>query len=222
MRNELHLTGLKNRIILERKQATPSGGIMRLGVVTIVLLLSSVLLPVQSTLCSSRQVQQIRGTDLVGDTVTIGTTWYENQHNGTVGRMLEKDDSGYVHFAWTNGLDETSSVRHVYYNFVDPNGTQGWPGTGVQVDASSRAGFVTLDVDFGGVAFPAFHEVTTSPNNNAHAAVGFDCFPHMGAFVVTEAPWMYEAGIDLEVIWPRIQIDRNHVIHLVAIENPYW
>jgi hypothetical protein len=94
--------------------------------------------------------------DIVGDTVVIGTTWHEEQHNGTIGRMLEKDELGYMHFVWTNGLESGALNRHVYYNYIDPQGVQGWPGSGFPAEASSRAGYTTLDVDFDGRAFSAF------------------------------------------------------------------
>ncbi len=46
--------------------------------------------------------------DIIGDTVTIGTSWYDIQHNGTCGRMVEKSDDGYLHFIWMNGLNKWS------------------------------------------------------------------------------------------------------------------
>ncbi|HEX7343807.1 MAG TPA: T9SS type A sorting domain-containing protein [bacterium] len=134
-------------------------------------------------------------TDVVGDTVSLGTTWYELQHNGTIGRMVVLDDSGRLHFVWTNGLNSSSSVRHVYYNRIDPPGFQAYPGVGIQVDTSIKAGFTCLAVDDNGVPLPAFHHQTgLSPNpHSAAAAVSYGTF---------ELPW-YQ-GQDLPFIWPRI------------------
>ncbi|MFH1734929.1 MAG: hypothetical protein ABIE92_09475, partial [bacterium] len=73
--------------------------------------------------------------DRVGDVFLIGTTWYENQHNGTIGRMLALDSNGVVHFTWMNGT-ENSAGRHVYYNTIDLDGTQGWPEIGTPVESS--------------------------------------------------------------------------------------
>ncbi|MFH1862374.1 MAG: hypothetical protein ABH878_06125, partial [bacterium] len=131
-------------------------------------------------------------TDIVGDTVVIGTTWYESQHNGTIGRMVEKDELGYVHFVWMNGLDTQSTSRHVYYNYIEPDsGEQGWHAEGTAVETTDRGGYTTLDVDFAGIAFPAFHQVQGT-SFNAHTAVACDFFPHVGAFLNFECPWVYE------------------------------
>jgi len=56
----------------------------------------------------------VLSTDLIGDTMTIGQTWHDTQHNSQIGRMIVKDDSGYIHIVWTNGLDEGgANNRHV-------------------------------------------------------------------------------------------------------------
>jgi hypothetical protein len=161
---------------------------------------------------------QIDERDIVGDTVVIGTTWYESQSNGTVGRMLAKDESGYFHFAWMNGLDYSAINRHIYYNYIDPSGVQGWPGVGVQVDSSARAGYTTLDVDFGGVAFPTFHQTMIS-GYPYKIAIGTSNPPYSGWFSVHDAPLI---PLIEEIVWPRIQIDRNGRIHVVASEAAYY
>jgi hypothetical protein len=158
------------------------------------------------------------GVDLIGDTVTIGTTWYEGQHNGTIGRMVELSDDGYLHFVWMNGLDNGATSRHVFYNVIDPGGTQLWPYTGYAVESTQRGGYTVLDVDFGGIGFPAFHSVTTSAN--AHTAVASDFFPHAGAFLTNEPDWLYLGGVEQEVIWPRAMFDQRQTLHVVSCENP--
>jgi len=159
------------------------------------------------------------GVDIIGDTLTIGTSWYDMQHNGTVGRMVEKSDDGYLHFVWMNGTNSGASDRHVYYNTIDPSGTQGWYMAGYGVESAQRGGYTTLDVDYGGIAFPCFHQVTGS-SMNAHTAVGTDFFPHAGAFLVYEPDWLYIGGAEQEIIWPRIMFDRNQTMHVVSTENP--
>jgi len=157
------------------------------------------------------------GTDMIGDTVSVGTTWYESQHNGTVGRMIELDENGYVHFVWMNGTNSGATDRHVYYNFVDPEGVQGYPGIGTPVESSTRAGYAVLDVDWGGICFPGFHESTT--NANFHAAVGSDFGPHLGAFLTSEPNWIMENGTDLQAIWPRMMFDSQQVLHMVTTHS---
>lgn len=154
--------------------------------------------------------------EIVGDTIVVGTTWYENQHNGTCGRMLDKDDQGIVHIAWMNGLNSGATQRHIYYNYVNSNGTQGWPGCGYPVENSERAGFAVLDVAFGNQAFPCFHWIDP-PGGDFWTAAGFDFVPYTGSFIVYPAPPV--AGLS-EVIWPVMQFDRNGLMHIVATENP--
>ncbi len=153
--------------------------------------------------------------DMVGDTMLIGTTWYENQHNGTIGRMIARDDSGIVHFCWMNGLDSAATSRHVYYNYYDPQSGQGWPHTGYPVESSLRAGYCTMDVRGDGKAVIAFHQ-QTSLGEPYNTAVAVDFFPYAGAFLVYEVPTL--SG--LEIIWPRMQLDRNGLIRILSTENP--
>jgi len=160
--------------------------------------------------------------DVVGDTVTIGTTWYDVQHNGTTGRMVVVDDLDYIHFVWMNGLDMGASNRHIYYNVIDPEGVQFWPGIGTQVESSQKAGYTNIAVTDDGIAYPAFHQQTS--NSRYHAAVGADFGAHQGAFLVSEPDWLYETTpmgyMDLKVIWPRIQISQNGAVHLFCQHNP--
>ncbi|MBU1882601.1 MAG: T9SS type A sorting domain-containing protein [bacterium] len=162
---------------------------------------------------------ELPARDVVGDTMTIGTTWYDIQHNGTVGRMLAEDEFGNMHFAWMNGLNSGASSRHIYYNYVTAGGTQGWPYFGTPVESSIKAGYTTMDVDHGGLAFPTFHEQTGS-SPNYHTAVGADFFPLGGAFLVTEPPWLFIGGLEQEIIWPKCMFDRNQRFHIVSTENP--
>ena len=64
------------------------------------------------------------------DTVTIGTTWYETQHPGTQGRMTVRESDGWRQFVWVKGENAGSSIRHIWWNGIDPNGTQVFPGNG--------------------------------------------------------------------------------------------
>jgi hypothetical protein len=157
--------------------------------------------------------------DIVGDTVTIGTTWYDIQHNGTTGRMIEIDDEGYYHFVWMNGTNNGASDRHIYYNVITPEGTQLWPGTGYAVESSTRAGYTTLDVGYNGIAFPCFHQDFMG-TEAFHTAVAADFFPRAGAFITYEPDYLYFSGIDLKIIWPRMRFDVRDNIHVIAQHNP--
>jgi hypothetical protein len=150
--------------------------------------------------------------DEIGDTLGIGSTWFEIQHTGSHGRMLAKDSLGYVHISWANGLNSGSSNRHIYYNWITPAGAVGLPN-GIQVDAAVKGGYTTLDTKYGGRAFPAFHQSTVM---YAWSAAGADALPHVGAFLVTQAPTI--SGLT-QVIWPKVMWGRNNVFHMISTEH---
>lgn len=143
---------------------------------------------------------------VIGDTVTIGTTWYENQHIGTIGRMVEKDEFSYMHFTWTNGLNSGASDRHVYYNGIDPQGIQFWPMTGYPIESSIRAGFATLDIMGSLGPVIAFHWLTETSANTAVAVLS----PF--GWMVWETPLLNGQGL----IWPRMQVSRDGLIRIVS------
>ncbi|MCX6639549.1 MAG: T9SS type A sorting domain-containing protein [bacterium] len=159
-----------------------------------------------------------RGTDEIGDTIKVGTTWYGNQHNGTIGRMIEKDADGYIHMAWMNGLQALAIDRHVYYNFIDPLGAQGWPLTGIQADNAQRGGFCNLDADYGGVAIISFHE-TPIGQPNPITANSCDILPRTGGFLGYDVPNQPPPGMVNHVIWPHMQIDHQGKIQFAATES---
>ncbi len=157
--------------------------------------------------------------DVIGDTFKIGTTWYESQANGTIPQEVVKDSLGYVHFAWMNALNSGAANRHIYYNYISPAGTQGWPGVGTQVDAVYRSGFTGVDVQHGNRAFPYFHQVQTQGSPITWTAVAADVQPHFGAFLTTEAPAV--TGINA-IIWPNARwgkIAGGARFHNVSQEN---
>ena len=150
---------------------------------------------------------------------TIGWTWYDYQTNGTHGKQIAVDANGWVHVVWTNGLNEGATIRHVYYNvwnpelgsFVLPDANQ---PIGVQIDPSTRAGFVNVTVLPDGWAFPAFHQVVPE-TPNAGAAVSIDFLPCVGAFTTVTIPGHNGRAI----IWPHIAVGIDSNLHVVTTEN---
>ena len=157
-------------------------------------------------------------TDPIGDVFILGTTWYDIQHNGTCGRQIQIDNDNWVHVVWMNGLNFGASQRHIFYQLMDPNDVLQFPG-GVQVDQLPRSGYTTMVLYPDNRAMPTFHQGQGGATN-FHTGIAFDYFPRTGAFMTTELPWVYELGLDLEVIWPRSAIDANNRMHVVSTENP--
>lgn len=156
--------------------------------------------------------------ELVGTAYAGGTTWYDFQHNGTTGKMIDVDAEGFVHITWTNGLNSSSSERHVYYNVWDP-GTQSFTINNGQADGSTRAGYVTgVSLD-NGFFFPGFHEELTT-GGTAHSASSIDLIARAGAYTAFEPGYLEENGAEMEIIWPKIAEDRHGKLHMVSTENP--
>jgi len=156
--------------------------------------------------------------ETIGDYYVGGTTWYDFQHNGTTGKMIDVDDAGFVHITWTNGLNNGSTLRHVYYNIWDP-ATQAFTISNGQVDGASRSGYVT-GVGLGnGFFFPSFHQEIVN-NGTAHTAAAIDLLARAGAYTSFEPSYLFEENIEMEIIWPKIAKDRNGLLHAVSTENP--
>ena len=157
--------------------------------------------------------------DYVGTIDTAGTTWYDYQHNGTAGKMIAVDEFGVVSVVWMNGLNPQSNPRYVYYNAWDPMPEAFMYGDiGIRIDASQRAGYICQATTGDGFCFPAFHQHTT--NENFHSASAIDYCAYCEAFTVVEPSWCYSGGSEVEIMWPKIDMDINGVLHVLSSEDP--
>lgn len=157
--------------------------------------------------------------DPIAPIYVVGTTWYDNQHNGTAGKQVAVDRFGYVHHVWTRGANAGSSIRHVYYNVWDPTLNSFLlpdPNNpvGTQIDQAPRAGFVTVDVNDQGFAFPAFHQGTTT---EIHGVVSIDYLAGLGAFAAFQ-PCSLVPG-NRQLIWPTSAVDRHGNVHVALTET---
>jgi hypothetical protein len=146
----------------------------------------------------------------------VGTTWYDNQQNGTAGKQLAVDALGYVHHVWMKGMESGSANRHIFYSVWDPTTEAFMPDvTEIQVDNVSRAGYATVAVNGDGFAFPTFHQALTA-DGPAHAGSAFDFLPRTGAFQTVLIPLLAN---EQQVIWPKVDIDINGDLHVLCTEN---
>jgi hypothetical protein len=143
----------------------------------------------------------------------VGTTWYDYQTNGTHGKTIAMDPFGNVHIAWTKGMEEGSAGRHVFYNCWQGDGSGFIEDGGVRVNGGSRAGFCNLAAGANGFGFPAYHDVLVSA---PHATAAIDFASCAGAFTGIEVPW---PGGEPQVIWPRVDMDIDGNLHMVATES---
>ena len=132
----------------------------------------------------------------IGDTDTVGTTWYDMQHSGSCGRMIRVDSQGRIHVVWMNGLESGAINRHVYYNLRNPSTGWVFGNVGLAVDNAMRSGYTTLALDSDDNPFVAFHVITSSSTGTAHAAVA--TIPiFAGIFIFWEAMQWRSSGLRL-------------------------
>ncbi|MBU1708033.1 hypothetical protein KKB28_09010, partial [bacterium] len=157
--------------------------------------------------------------DYIGTIDTAGTTWYDYQHNGTCGRMIDVDNSGRVSMVWMNGLNAQQNPRYVYYNVWEPTTGDFMHGnTGIRIAASSREGYISQTTTADGFCFPAFHQLM---GDAFHSASAIDFLPYIEAFTTIEPGWCYDGGYEIEVIWPKIDMDVNGTLHMMSKENNF-
>jgi hypothetical protein len=148
---------------------------------------------------------------------SVGTTWYDSQHNGTISKMIVNEAGGCdLQYVWMNGLDSLANSRHVYYNFGDPPTDP----VGVQIDPGiiTRSGYITMDAMSDGRAVAVYHAKlsTWSPTDWA-SAVSTDLIDCLGAF---SFEWVDTVTLppdeNITAIWPHVAVDDSDFIHVVA------
>ena len=151
--------------------------------------------------------------EIVGDTVYIGMTYWESQHNGTCGRMIDfypdDPDGPTVHFVYTgleNDDPDGAGTRHVHYNrlIVDGNTftledvSPVLPG--YVVDSGSRSGYTTMGFNYTtGDAYPTYH--VRYGTGDYQSAMGAELFFLPGVFNESTIPNPEEPGNVFN--WPR-------------------
>ncbi len=154
--------------------------------------------------------------EIIGDTVHVGFTYWESQHNGTCGRMIGFYDNTAM-MVWTC-LESSAGARHVRFNRIDNATMTAEQAGGYVVDASARAGYTSMGYNPNdGQPYPGYHAtaVTGDPFESRIAAE-WSVIP--GVFNETSIP---EYG-DFEHIWPRVtfgEYDGTGYQHTVTSMN---
>ncbi|MCP4580445.1 MAG: T9SS type A sorting domain-containing protein [candidate division Zixibacteria bacterium] len=151
----------------------------------------------------------------------VGYTIYDQQTNGSTGNRIAICDDGSKYFCWMSLLDYPypPATRHVYYNWVDPQGNWFAEGEGGQVSENSGSGYTNLDVMDNNIGAIFYHWSSGVSEN--YVSTEWDP-PGMGFFTHNQAPnevfpqTPNSPGI---IIWPYGTVDNNNNIHMVATEN---
>lgn len=116
----------------------------------------------------------------------VGSTWYDKQHNGTVGRNIAMGSDGRIHFFWMHKPSPTG-MRSTFYNsaiFQSGQWLLSHDTSGVQV-SGTNGGYCNIDV-WGDLAVPAWHEGATENTYTIYS--GIDLSSGSGDFATSAAP----------------------------------
>ena len=160
--------------------------------------------------------------DIVGDTVIVGTTYWDTQHNGQVGRMVgfspNGDGANGTAFVVWMKLDDaaTSSQRHIRFARVEmeEDGSMTVHASTNTVDGEPRAGYTTLSFDpETGTGFPTFHTAFGTPEARSRIAAESVIVP---GFFSTFRQSILD---DRSQVWPHSVWGSDGYAHMVTHEN---
>ncbi len=161
----------------------------------------------------------------------LGMTFYDMQHNRTLGRNIALDDEGGIHVAWMRSPNALLNTRNIFYNYIASDGSRlaGYEDTGLRADyALFKSGYTTIDAH-GCTPYIAFHQANTT-TSDYHSQVVWDaasieseCGFH-GGFAETDPgpphipfPECPDEIDDMLDIWPVIKVsDYDGDVHLVT------
>ncbi|MBD3165315.1 T9SS type A sorting domain-containing protein [bacterium] len=165
--------------------------------------------------------------ELVGDTIVVGTTYWESQHNGTVGRMIgfaqDIDGESEVFLIYTDLADEANTNRHIMANRVNDAHSEDWAveaGGPFQVDGADRAGYTTLGFEpVNGVPFPAYHRRVSASDDFSSGVASELSFAPM---IFNDHQVPTRDDIPFAMIWPRAtytSYNGSEYVHMTMSES---
>ncbi|MBT3232045.1 MAG: T9SS type A sorting domain-containing protein [Calditrichaeota bacterium] len=148
-----------------------------------------------------------------GDRIIVGDTWYDYQTNGSIGKMIFKDNLGAIQLMWMAGENNDLSTcpRSIRYNFSDDDG-ESWTyeDEGVPVCDRPRGGYgsmwLTNEEEPRAVFF--FHQ---GRDETLFSFCGVDFIYGIGAPINVAAPRYPEQS----VIWPQGVVSPENRIHIL-------
>ena len=167
---------------------------------------------------SYNQPNRQPGRDL-GETMEIGFTWYDYQHNGSIGQMIVRDNNDGTHFVYMCGFNANQNPRHLVYNYLDPDGRLlENPRDPLVVDGHDRSGYGTVSFlpedDRAIVFYHVTGHIEDEPNILG-SALSSDWMLGIGAFTASYPP-IWEG---VELAWPHGTIDFQNVAHVTSTES---
>ncbi|MFH0766286.1 MAG: hypothetical protein V2A61_07685, partial [Calditrichota bacterium] len=156
----------------------------------------------------------------VGEETLIGRTWYDYQHNGSIGKMIAKDSDGGIHIVWMCGENaQLAGTRHMLYNYIDPDGALlNQPDARERIDNGTRSGYgVVALLPADQRACPFYHVLGHLQNDPTYlqCAMSVDWGPGVGAF----QPYYLPNWPQISLAWPKGCFDRRNFAHVISTEN---
>ncbi|MDH4156456.1 MAG: hypothetical protein OEW00_04175 [candidate division Zixibacteria bacterium] len=152
--------------------------------------------------------------------VVIGNTWYDEQHVGSMGRMIDigEDHDVGVHMAWMRLPENNAGTRVMQYNYY--NATAGVLGSSVPVNLTwaGYGGVLATGDNRAVVGGHERHGETFAPQFYWDA----DEFAQFFGFFITRVPdsvMEYGGPIGQEVRWPKFRYQEttpDTVLHVIA------
>ncbi|MEA3296892.1 MAG: hypothetical protein U9R56_03425, partial [candidate division Zixibacteria bacterium] len=151
--------------------------------------------------------------------VKVGGTWYDLQHCGSIGRMIdwgyEAENGLGIHFSWTYLPAPILTDRAAKYNsYKGGDGTFSFDSTGMTIQGSGEyAGFVGIDVTDDGRAVVGCHN---DQGGGYQSQFYWDWAPHWGAFLSSRIPDNCAGPYD-EVIWPKFRYQETGPVPITHV-----
>jgi hypothetical protein len=161
-------------------------------------------------------------SEVIGDTFLCGTTWCDAQHNATCGRNIQIDNDSWTHIVWMNGMNSVALDRHIWYQSLNPNGVLSYttPTLGIQIDQEYRGGYPVIELDSGINPIVAAHLRESVVYDNKTNICWWDRLFQPNWVELPEVLDPF-SQIPLELIWPKMSIDRNTNFHILSQLNPW-
>ncbi|MFH2054909.1 MAG: hypothetical protein ABIJ61_03030, partial [bacterium] len=149
----------------------------------------------------------------------VGSTWYDYQHNGTMGRDIAQGDDGRIHFIWMHKPNGTagSANRSIFYNSAIYVGspTNKWVlshDTSGTTISSPRGGYPNIGV-WDNKAVPMWHEGLSDATYSTYSGIDFGS--GSASFTISSAPVAAtcsgtQTNLDddpYNYLWPVVAVD---------------
>ncbi len=167
--------------------------------------------------------EPIKSTSALSPGVPVGNTWYDYQHNGSMGRMIDwgphSGGSGdaIVHFGWMRLPGAALDNRHYAYNYY--NASTGVLGTTIEVlPYDDEGGYVNLQSTANSIpVIGGYRKTGLFGSNQTH--LYWDVLSGFGVnSVLTDSVASYGSNPGKRALWPKFayQEGTDTVTHVIA------